>query len=68
MNSANVLFLNCTLRKSPELSNTEALWQTVAELYQQQGCQIQQLRMINYQVLPGLTLDEGPEDEFPADF
>lgn len=68
MNSTNVLFLNCTLRKSPEISNTEALWQTVAELYQQQGCQIQQLRMINYQVLPGLTLDEGPEDEFPLIF
>ncbi|MEO0538056.1 MAG: NAD(P)H-dependent oxidoreductase [Cyanobacteria bacterium P01_A01_bin.123] len=64
MHSLNVLFLNCTLKTSPELSNTEALWALVAPLYQQQGCKIQQQRIADMQILPEATLAAGPGAPF----
>lgn len=60
MHDINVLFINCTLKQSPELSNTQALWELVADRYQQQGTQIQQLRLVDAQTVSGA----GPEDEF----
>ena len=68
MNSLNILFINCTLKKSPEISNTEALWHTVAALYRQKGCQTKELRTVDFQILPGTAWDEGPGDEFPEFF
>ncbi|NER19406.1 MAG: hypothetical protein F6J96_01305 [Symploca sp. SIO1C2] len=68
MDSLKVLFINCTLKKSPEISNTEALWHTVATLYHQKGCQTNQLRVIDFQLLSGTTWDEGSGDEFPQLF
>ena len=65
MHVIDVLFINCTLKKSPEISNTQALWDLVAALYHQKGCQTQQLRTVDFQILPGITPDEGPGDEFP---
>ena len=67
IDSLNVLFINCTLKKSPEISETEALWDTVAALYRQKGCVTNQLRTVDFQILPGTAWDEGPGDEF-ADF
>ncbi|NES20810.1 MAG: hypothetical protein F6K41_18220, partial [Symploca sp. SIO3E6] len=67
-NNIKVLFINCTLKKSPEISNTEALWHIVAALYRQKGCQTDQLRIVDFQILPGTTWDEGPGDEFPQFF
>ena len=68
MNSLNVLFINCTLKQSPEVSNTEALWSKVASLFQQQGCQTEQLRLVDFNIPPGVGLDEGAGDEFPKVF
>lgn len=42
-----VLFINCTHKLSPELSNTDALWNCAAEQYRQKGCQVQQVRSID---------------------
>ncbi len=67
-NNIKVLFINCTLKQSPEISNTEALWHIVAALYRQKGCQTDQLRVVDFQILPGTTWDEGPGDEFPQFF
>lgn len=50
MNALNILFLNCTLKRSPEVSNTEALWTVVAQKYQQQGHRTHQLRVIDYEI------------------
>ncbi len=58
MHSPKVLFINCTVKQSPEISNTGALWTLVADLYRQQGCQVQQLRLIDFQILP----NSGPHD------
>ncbi|NET32057.1 MAG: hypothetical protein F6K19_08645 [Cyanothece sp. SIO1E1] len=68
MAAPKVLFINCTLKPSPELSNTEALWQLVADLYHQKGCPTQQLRTVDFQILPGTTLEAGPGDAFPQVF
>ena len=68
MDSLNVLFINCTLKKSPEVSNTEALWAKVEALYQQQDCQTNRLRIVDFDIFPGAAMDEGPGDEFPQVF
>ena len=68
MNSLNVLFVNCTLKKSPEMSNTESLWTKVQALYLQRACQTDQLRLADFNIFPGVALDEGPGDEFPQIF
>lgn len=48
MHVPNVLFINCTLKQSPEISNTQALCWFTADLYQQKGCEINQLRLVDY--------------------
>ncbi len=68
MNSPNVLFINCTIKQSPEVSNTEALWSKVAALFRQRNCQTEQLRLVDFNSLPGIDLDQGPGDEFPRVF
>ncbi|MGF1515334.1 MAG: hypothetical protein ACFB5Z_16760 [Elainellaceae cyanobacterium] len=45
MDSPNVLFINCSAKRSPEVSNTEALWHLVATQYRQRGCPLQQMRV-----------------------
>lgn len=65
MDSLTVLFLNCTLKRSPELSNTDALWNRVAALYHEHGCRIHHIRTVDHHILPGTTADEGAGDEFP---
>ncbi|MEM9544028.1 MAG: NAD(P)H-dependent oxidoreductase, partial [Cyanobacteria bacterium P01_E01_bin.42] len=60
MADLQVLLVNCTLKKSPEISEIEALWEAIAPIYRQKGCQIHQLRAINLQILP----NEGEGEEF----
>ncbi|MEL6223748.1 MAG: NAD(P)H-dependent oxidoreductase [Cyanobacteria bacterium J06627_8] len=65
MDALTVLFIDCTLKRSPELSHTESLWHVASALYHRQGCHIQSLRLVDYHILPGTTVDEGPGDDFP---
>lgn len=44
MDALNILFLNCTLKRAPEVSNTEALWNVVADKYRQRGYITHKLR------------------------
>lgn len=64
MNTINVLFINCTLKRSPEISNTEALWHCVADLYRHRGCHVQQLRSVDFQILPQTPFLEELGDQF----
>lgn len=64
---STVLFINCTRKTSPEISNTEALWQPVAALYQQSGWQIRTLRVVDYEI-PVSRWQGNPGDEFPQVF
>lgn len=68
MESLKVLFVNCTLRPSPELSETGALWSLVAEIFQAKGCQIQDIRLVDFYIALECRSYESAEDEFPQVF
>ena len=60
-----VLILNCTLKKSPNTSNTEALAKRATKLYEEQGAEAEILRVVDYDVRFGVSSDEGSGDEWP---
>ncbi len=60
------LVLNCTLKSSPETSNTEALAEVVAAKLAELGAEIERVRAVDHQILPGVSSDEGDGDEWPA--
>ena len=60
------LILNCTLKSSPETSNTEALLDVVAEALRGHGIDVDVVRIVDHDVKPGVTNDEGGGDEWPA--
>jgi len=59
------LFLNCTLKKSPEVSNTEALCRRVMGILEDHGVECEILRPVDYKIPFGITSDEGDGDEWP---
>ena len=59
------LILNCTLKPSPEVSNTSALIQKVAEIYMSLGVETEELRVRDYKVAFGVSSDEGNGDQWP---
>jgi multimeric flavodoxin WrbA len=59
------LILNSTLKRAPEPSNTEALARVVMNALEQQGVQTELLRVLDYNVLPGVSSDEGDGDAWP---
>jgi len=60
------LFLNCTLKSSPERSNTEALLQVVARCVREHGVEVDVIRVVDHEVKAGVSNDEGDGDEWPA--
>jgi multimeric flavodoxin WrbA len=61
----NVLGLNCTLKKSPETSNTEALMTRVMDVMSDHGTGTEIIRPVDYAIAFGVTSDEGDGDEWP---
>lgn len=61
------LFLNCTLKRSQEVSNTEALCRLLIERLEHYEPDIETeiVRVVDYNVLPGIQNDEGEGDEWP---
>ena len=61
------LFLNCTLKKSPAPSNTEALCNLLIERLKahQPDIKTEVVRVIDYDVKPGIGNDEGDGDQWP---
>ncbi len=59
------LVLNATLKRSPETSNTEALARVVMDALGKHGVEVTLERVLDYNVLPGVTNDEGDGDEWP---
>ncbi len=59
------LFLNCTLKQSPETSNTQALVDKVAALFADQGVENTTVRVADYDVKAGISADEGDGDQWP---
>lgn len=57
--------LNTTLKRSPETSNTEALARVVMDALGKHGVEVTLERVLDYNVLPDVTNDEGDGDEWP---
>ncbi len=68
METLNVLFVNCMLESSPELGETEVLWRLLVERYQAAVCNIDKLRPVDFNILPGHRGDMGMGDEFLSVF
>ncbi|MBT2383746.1 flavodoxin family protein [Streptomyces sp. ISL-11] len=60
------LVVNCTLKASPEPSNTEALAHVVAEQLVSYGVEVQFVRAVDLDIRPGVTSEAaGPGDQWP---
>lgn len=60
-----VLFLNCTLKYSPQVSNTRALIDKAAAVYHELGLGTEVVRVVDYNIRFGVSSDEGEGDEWP---
>ncbi|QSZ66858.1 flavodoxin family protein [Methanofollis aquaemaris] len=60
------LFLNCTLKYSPEVSNTEALIRKAMGLFHDLGVESEVVRVTDYVVRFGTSSNEGQGDEWPV--
>ena len=58
--------LNCTLKPSPEASNTEALAGVVGDALTERGAETEMVRVVDHDVKPGVESDMGEGDEWPA--
>ncbi len=59
------LGLNCTLKRSPERSHTEALMDRVLGFLRDHGVETERIRPVDYAIKFGVTSDEGEGDEWP---
>jgi multimeric flavodoxin WrbA len=59
------LIVNCTLKPSPETSNTEALAKVVADKLREEGVEVGEVRAVDKNILPGVESDMGEGDEWP---
>ncbi len=59
------VLLNCTLKKSPEVSNTQALMDHVISILEGLDVDCESIRVVDYKVPFGVSSDEGPGDEWP---
>lgn len=60
-----VLGLNCTLRPSPDPSNTQALLDKVFDLFGHWGAETESVRIVDHNVPFGVDSDMGNGDEWP---
>jgi hypothetical protein len=61
----NGLILNCTLKKSPEPSNTQGLIDIVTGHFGELGVKHETLRPVDYTIPFGVVSDMGEGDEWP---
>lgn len=65
----SAVFINCTLKRSPERSNTELLMEVPAAIMRSQGVAIEHVRAVDLELAPGVQPDmteEGLErDDWP---
>ncbi|CAM4290549.1 flavodoxin family protein [Gillisia limnaea] len=59
------LFLNCTLKKSPETSNTEAFIKHAEKFFKELDVATESVRVVDYDVKFGVTSNEENGDEWP---
>jgi multimeric flavodoxin WrbA len=59
------LVVNCTLKPSPETSNTEALAEVVVAKLREEGVEVSEIRAVDKDIKPGVESDMGGGDEWP---
>jgi len=59
------LILNCSLKKSPEESNTGKLAQVVGAGLRDKGAAVSEIRLADLNVPPGVVTDLGDGDDWP---
>jgi multimeric flavodoxin WrbA len=59
------VFINCTLKPSPEKSNSEALARIVADALEAEDVEVGLLRAVDHEIKPGVESDMGDGDEWP---
>jgi multimeric flavodoxin WrbA len=64
--SLRAVLLNCTLKPSPSVSNTEALMRKVIDWFDRMDVQSELVRVVDYRVKFGVSSDEGDGDEWPV--
>src|SRR3954470_7420113 len=60
------LVLNCTLKPSPEPSNTEALARVVMAEWALAGIEAELIRLVDLNIKPGVKTDQGEGDDWPG--
>jgi multimeric flavodoxin WrbA len=63
--SLKAVFLNCTLKRSPDVSNTESLSRKVVTWFDSMDVESEIIRIVDYNVPTGVSSDEGDGDEWP---
>ena len=59
------VLLNCTLKKSPAVSNTQALMDIVIGTLESLDVECESIRLVDYNIPFGVSSDEGDGDEWP---
>ena len=59
------LFLNCTLKKSPQTSNTRALIDKAVDIFKELDVESEVIRVVDHNIAFGISSDEGEGDEWP---
>jgi multimeric flavodoxin WrbA len=60
------LLINCTLKPSPQPSNTEALAQVVTNALGNDGITVDWVRAVDHAIKPGVDSDMGDGDDWPT--
>lgn len=60
------LFLNCTLKRSPETSNTQAFISNAEKIFRELNVETESIRVVDQNVKFGNSSDEGEGDGWPA--
>ncbi len=63
--SLKAVLLNCTLKKSPEPSNTQALMDHVIQNLEGLDVECESIRVVDHNIPFGVSSDEGEGDEWP---
>ena len=66
----SALFINCTLKKSPEVSNTQGLIDIACEIMTRQGVSVEEIRAVDHDIAtgvwPDMTEHGWAKDDWPA--
>ncbi|WP_275899574.1 flavodoxin family protein [Bacillus piscicola] len=66
MAGIKALFLNTSLKASSDTSNTSALLQKAGEWLQKENVSVEEVRIADYEIKPGIEPDMGSGDEWPS--